>query len=602
MRRPHEGAALRTAAFLLAAFAVWSAYAQPTILLWGDTHLHTSSSVDAFSMGNYFADPDTAYRFAKGLPVLHPRLKTRVRIDRPLDFLVVADHAERMRWQVSTRDGLPLLTRVPGYEQAAALVRDRPAATFFMPPNTLSPEYEAAIESPEFRRGAWAAQVDAAERHNEPGKFTTLAGWEWSSNAALNLHRVIFTPSSADVVKRFIPFSNADSVRPEDLWSWLEKTAAATGAEFVAIPHNSNLSKGQMFAATDSDGRPIDAAYARQRIRWEPVMEVTQVKGTSEVNPAFSPNDEFASFEIYTKLLTREEAVPFKADYARSALLTGLSIERGVGVNPYKFGMIGASDSHTGLVSVEESNFFGKGVFDALPDERLGNTRPNFQAWEMSASGLAGVWAAENSRGAIADAFRRREVYATSGPRIVLRFFGGFAFAADDAAAADLVAVGYAKGVPMGADLAAAPARRAPTFLVHAAKDPRGANLDRVQIVKGWLDARGEQREQVYDVAWAGERVPDAGGRVGPIGSSVDVTRASYANTLGTEQLKTVWADPDFDAGVRAFYYVRVLEIPTPRHSTYDAVALGVEVSATNKPAVIQERAWSSPIWYTPRR
>jgi len=553
-------------------------------------------------MGNYFADPDTAYRFAKGLPVLHPRLKTRVQIDRPLDFLVVADHAERLRWQISTRDGLPLLARLPGYKQAVAFVRDRPANTFFTPPNTLSPEYETAIEGPEFRRAAWAAQVDAAKRHNEPHKFTTLAGWEWSSNAQLNLHRVIFTPSPAEVVKRFIPFSNAESIRPEDLWAWLERTAAETGAEFVAIPHNSNLSKGQMFAETDSDGRPIDAAYARQRIRWEPVMEVTQVKGTSEVNPAFSPNDEFASFEIYTKLLAGGEAVPYKADYARSALLTGLAIERGVGVNPYKFGMIGSSDSHTGLTSVQESEFLGKGVFDALPEERLNKTRPNFQAWDMSASGLAGVWAAENTRAAITAAFRRREVYATSGPRIMLRVFGGFGFTARDAAAADVAAVGYAKGVPMGADLAEAPPRRAPALLIHAAKDPVGANLDRVQVVKGWLDAQGGQHENVYDVAWAGDRQPDGSGRVGPIGSTVDAARASYGNTIGTAQLKTVWVDPDFDAGQRAFYYVRVLEIPTPRHSTYDAVALGIAVSATNRPPAIQERAWSSPIWYAPRR
>jgi len=592
---------LRSALFFLAALAANGADAQPTTLLWGDTHLHTSSSVDAFSMGNYFADPDTAYRFAKGLPVLHPRLKTRVQIDRPLDFLVVADHAERMRWQVSTRDALPLLMRVPGYEDAVALVRDRPGSTFFMPPGTLRSEYEAAIDGPEFRRAAWTAQVDAAERHNAPGTFTTLAGWEWSSNSALNLHRVVFTPSPADVVKRFIPFSNAESIRPEDLWHWLEETSAATGAEFVAIPHNSNLSKGQMFAETDSDGRPIDAAYARQRIRWEPVMEVTQVKGTSEVNPALSPNDEFASFEIYTKLLGGGEAVPFKADYARSSLLTGLSIERNVGVNPYKFGMIGASDSHTGLVSVEENSFLGKGVFDALPEERLNETRPSFQAWDMSASGLAGVWAAENTRAAIAAAFLRREVYATSGPRIALRVFGGFDFTARDLSS-DVAELGYARGVPMGADLAQAPPRRAPTLLIHAAKDPWGANLDRVQVVKGWLDRNGEQHEQVYDAVWAGERRPDGNGRIGPIGNTVDATRASFADTIGTAQLKTVWTDPDFDASVRAFYYVRVLEIPTPRHSAYDAVALGIDVSATKHAATIQERAWSSPIWYAPRR
>jgi hypothetical protein len=593
---------MRTVAILLALLAARDAFAQQTMLLWGDTHLHTSSSVDAFSMGNYFADPDTAYRFAKGLPVLHPRLRTRVQIDRPLDFLVVADHAERLRWQVSTRDGLDVLARVPGHRQAEEFVRESPSSTFFMPPGTLSPEYEAAIDSPEYRRAAWAAQVDAAERHNEPGRFTTLSGWEWSSNAMANLHRVIFTPSPADVVKRFIPYSNAESIRPEDLWAWLEETSAATGAQFVAIPHNSNLSKGQMFAETDSDGRPIDAAYARQRMRWEPVMEVTQVKGTSEAHPAFSPNDEFASFELYTKLLGGGEAVPSKADYARSALLNGLSIERRTGANPFKFGMIGASDSHTGMSSVEEDNFFGKAIYDTLPEERLNVTGRSFPAWEMSAGGIAGVWAAGNTRDDIAAAFRRREVYATSGPRIMLRVFGGFDFSQIDAAAADIAAVGYARGVPMGADLAEAPARRAPSFLIHAAKDPTGANLDRMQIVKGWVDANGEQHERVYDVAWSGNREPDAEGRVASIGSTVDVARASYDNSIGTAQLRTAWIDPEFNADQRAFYYVRVLEIPTPRHSTYDAVALGVDVSLTNQPATIQERVWSSPIWYTPRR
>ena len=582
------------------AVAAGAAHAQEPVLLWGDTHVHTSSSVDAFAMGDYFADPDTAYRFAKGLPVLHPRLRTRVQIDRPLDFLVVADHAERLRWQVDTRDGLATLAAIEGYADAVAFVREQPGSTFFMRPNTLAAEYEAAIDGPEFRRAAWAAQVDAAERHNAPGTFTTLAGWEWSSNNAVNLHRVIFTPSPADVVKRFIPFSNAESIRPEDLWSWLEQTAADTGAEFVAIPHNSNLSGGQMFAATDSDGRPIDAAYARQRIRWEPVMEVTQVKGTSEVHPAFSPNDEFAGFEIYSRLLTGGEATPFRADYARSALLTGLSIESSVGVNPYRFGMIGSTDSHTGLTSVDERNFLGKGVFDALPEERLNPPRANFQAWQLSASGLAGVWAEANTRDAIADAFRRREVYATSGPRIVLRVFAGFGFEPGDAEAADVAAFGYARGVPMGADLAVAPRGSSPSFLIHAAKDPLGANLDRVQVVKGWLDSDGTERERVYDVAWSGGREADTAGRVGPVGNTVDVAAARYDNSIGAAQLRTVWTDPDFDPALRAFYYVRVLEIPTPRHSLYDALALGIDAADTRMPATIQERAWSSPIWYTP--
>ncbi|MGD8323587.1 MAG: DUF3604 domain-containing protein [Gammaproteobacteria bacterium] len=593
---------MRAATVCLTLLVARGACGQETMLLWGDTHLHTSSSADSYSLGNYFADPDTAYRFAKGVPVLHPRLQTRVQIGRPLDFLVVADHAERLRWQVSTRDGLDMLQQVPGYREAQAFISDNPSSTFFIPPGALSSEYESAIVSPEYRRAAWSAQVDAAERHNEPGRFTTLAGWEWSSYSMANLHRVVFTPSPAEVVKQFIPYSNAESIRPEDLWRWLEETSAATGAEFVAIPHNSNLSKGLMFAETDSDGRPIDAAYARQRIRWEPVMEVTQVKGTSEAHPAFSPTDEFAAFELYTKLLGGGIAVPSKADYARPALLNGLSIEERVGTNPFKFGLIGASDSHTGLVTVEEDDFYGKAVYDTLPEERLNPPGRSFPAWEMSSGGLAGVWAADNTRDDIAAAFRRREVYATSGPRIMLRVFGGFDFAETDADAADLAAVGYAGGVPMGGDLAEPPERRALSLLILAAKDPANANLDRAQVVKGWIDADGEQHEQVYDVAWSGDRIPDANGRVAGIGTTVDAARASYDDSIGDAQFRTVWIDPEFDAEQRSFYYVRVLQIPTPRHSTYDAAALGVDVSDTNQPVSLQERAWSSPIWYTPRR
>lgn len=584
----------------LAACAVSDVIAQPTQLLWGDTHVHTSSSVDSFSMGNHFADPDVAYRFAKGLPVLHPRLRTRIRIDRPLDFLVVADHAERLRWQVNVLEEMPLLREVEGFDAAAELVRETPAQSFFVPRGRLDPAFTAALNSAEVRSASWAMQVDAAERHNDPGVFTALSGWEWSSNAGGNLHRVVFTPSPAETVKQFIPFASTDSPRPEDLWRWLDETAAATGAEFVAIPHNSNLSAGLMFAETDTNGRPIDAAYARERMRWEPVMEVTQVKGSSEVNPAFSPNDEFASFEIHTDLLNGEQAVPLRADYARSALLTGLGIERRTDVNPYHFGMIGSTDSHTGFSTTLEYDFYGKGVFDSLPEERLGSTRAFFQAWEMSASGLAAVWAEENTRQAIAAAFRRREVYATSGPRIVLQVFGGFGFEAASADAADFAEIGYGGGVPMGADLTEAPDGTAPSLLIRAAKDPRGANLDRVQVVKGWLDADGEQRERVYDVAWSGNRRRDRSGRVGPVGDTVDPTTARYENSIGAAQLSAVWTDPDFDPRLRSFYYVRVLEIPTPRHSTYDAVALGIDVAETGMPATIQERAWSSPIWYSP--
>jgi hypothetical protein len=535
-------------------------------LLWGDTHLHTSWSVDAFSMGNQLADPDTAYRFAKGEPVLHQRLGTRIRIDQPLDFLVVADHAENLRWQINTLEGIELLRGIEGFDAALALVRDNPGQTFMLGRSRLEPAYDAAIASPDVRRYSWSLQVDAATRHNDPGRFTALTGWEWSSNGGgSNLHRVVFSPSDGDILKQFIPYSNAESLDPEDLWNWLDATATATGAEFVAIPHNSNLSAGYMFTETRFDGSAPDRAWAEQRARLEPVMEITQVKGTSETHPALSPNDEYASFEIYEKLLGGGQFRPLRADYARSALMTGLELEAQLGANPYRLGFIGSSDSHVGLSSVAENDFYGKAVSDTLPLERLNRTRATFNAWEMSASGLAAVWAEDNTRDAIAAAFKRREVYATSGPRILLRVTG--TFAADS----------EMPGVPMGGELTAAPADRALSLRIEAAMDPFGARLERLQVIKGWLDDTGTAQERIFNVAQSD-------------------------STQGSARLETSWTDPEFNPAQPGFYYVRVLEVPTPRHSSYDAIALGIDVSETAMPEFIRERAWSSPIWYRPSR
>ena len=541
--------------------------AQERQLLWGDTHLHTSWSVDAFSMGNQLADPETAYRYAKGEPVLHPRLGTRIRIDRPLDFLVIADHAENLRWQVNTRESIELLSNIAGFDAAFALVRDNPGQTFMLGRSRLTPEYDAAIASPEVRGFSWALQVDAATRHNDPGTFTALTGWEWSSNGGgSNLHRVVFSPSDGDILKQFIPYSNAESLDPEDLWNWLDQAAAATGAEFVAIPHNSNLSAGYMFAETRFDGSALDRELAEQRARLEPVMEITQVKGTSETHPLLSPNDEFADYEIYEKLLGGGQFQALTADYARTALMTGLAMEAELGANPYRFGFIGSSDSHTGFSSIAENDFYGKAVSDTLPIERLNRTRANFNAWEMSASGLAAVWAEDNTRQAIADAFQRREVYATSGPRILLRVTAGY----------DQDGDGVAPGVSMGGSLTNAPDSRAPILSIEAAMDPIGARLERVQVIKGWLDQSGNTHEQVFD--------------------------AEQSTGQGAAQFQTRWTDPEFDPAQPAFYYVRVLEVPTPRHSTYDAIALGIDAAETQMPELIRERAWSSPIWYEPSR
>jgi hypothetical protein len=577
--------------------------AQETHLYWGDTHLHTANSTDAFQTGTYNADPDTAYRFAKGLPVLHTSLRTRVRIQRPLDFLVVSDHAEQLGLQAEVLKGNPILLGTTWGPALRAELQKNPRGGMRGMGAGDRDQMTKDVQGTAYRQGTWAGQVDAAERYNEPGKFTTFSGWEWTVHpGGKNLHRVVFTSADGATAKKFLPFTANDSQKPEDLWRWMEKTTMATGAQFIAIPHNSNLSGGLMFDMVDSDGRAITAEYARMRIRWEPVMEATQMKGTSEVHPELSPNDEFAEFEIRRKLLAGQPTPANKADYARSALMRGLEIEGKTGANPYKFGMIGAGDSHTGLSSPDENDFYGKLAMDALPQERWKPSAPViFPAWEMSSGGLAGVWATANTREALLAAFRRKEVYATTGPRIALRVFGGFSFAAADANAKDVASVGYSKGIPMGGDLSNAPAGKAPAFLIHAVKDPSSGNLDRVQVVKGWLDASGQTHEQVYDVVWSGQRKPDAKGKLPAVGNTVDVKSATYTNTIGAAQLATVWTDPNFDRTQRAFYYVRVLEIPTPRHSVYDAVALGIDVSETKQPASIQERAYSSPIWYNPQ-
>ncbi len=580
-------------------------------LLWGDTHLHTSYSFDAYLFQNRSADPDTAYRYARGLPVIHPYHRARIQIETPLDFLVVADHAEMTSVPLrifsgdeivmSTafgKDVLPLIQAGKGGEVFQALVAAATSGDTSM---------TSELRSDTIRRPPWLDIIDAAERHNDPGKFTALIGWEWSSIPdAANLHRVVFMSDDGDTAAKFLPFSSLQSDQPEDLWAWLEKTADETGAEFVAIPHNMNISKGQMFALQDSEGRPIDAAYARTRMKWEPVAEVTQIKGDSETHPALSANDEFADFETYRFLIdTRPDtdhlATLTRGDYARGALLRGLELEQSTSVNPYKFGMIGSTDAHTGMASAEENNFHGKMALDSIPEKkqepRISKDGP--WGWNMSAQGLAAVWADENSRQSIVDAFKRKEVYATTGPRIQVRFFGGWNFRGRDASARNLAKVGYRKGVPMGSDLAQGPKGKAPSFLIQAVRDPKGANLDRLQIVKGWVNSEGHAQERVYNVAASDNRQIDPDGNLPPVGNTVDLTTATYDNSIGDAELLVVWKDPDFDPSQRAFYYVRVLQIPTPRHSLYDAVAMRQPLPEAFK-ATIQERAYTSPIWYTP--
>ena len=584
--------------------------AQETVLLWGDTHLHTSHSTDAYSGGNYTADPDQAYRYAKGMPVIHPITRARVQIPRPLDFLVVADHSDYLGLQVYLEKDDPRLTSSVNGRRLQQMVREDPTSIFRLifavngelTRDDLIEAYEPVKQQP------WLDEIVAAENHNEPGIFTAFAGWVWSSHEQnRNLHRVVFSPSSPDQLASFFPFSNLESTRPEDLWQWLEDTEAETGTDFVAIPHNSNMSTGLMFDRVDSYGRPITAEYARTRMRWEPVMEITQAKGTSEVHPDLSPNDEFAEFEIFRRLFFAQEPEANGGDYARSAFLRGLEFEQNIGVNPYKLGVIGSSDIHTGLATLEENDFQGAVARDILPEtrENAPRNRPANQsaalnAWELSASGLAGVWAKENTRESISEAFKRKEVYATSGPRMALRTFGGFNFQSRDADSDELVEIGYDRGIPMGGDVNDAPPNRTFGMLIQATKDPIGANLDRVQVIKGWIDANGSSHEAIYNVVWSGNRKPHSNGNLSPVGNTVDVYSASYENSIGSTQLTTVWQDPDFDPDQRAFYYVRALEIPTPRHQVYDAVALGIDPADTQQALTIQERAWSSPIWYTP--
>lgn len=605
-----------------------NADALPDQLLFGDTHLHTSYSFDAFLNSNRSADPDTAYRWAKGLPVVHPYNRAKVQIGTPLDFLVVSDHAEGMgfiRAYIQDDPDLPDLglwgnlkrwislnvlswamdNEQSGSDVFASVLPEPPANTGGDPVKDPNNSIISSLgDTREIEMAAWNTMVDIAERHNEPGKFTTFAGWEWSSiPVGANLHRVVFTPDGPDKTKNFLPFGSDDSQYPEDLWAWLEKYEQQDGTRFIAMPHNSNISKGYMFAETTLKGEPITAEYAKVRMKWEPVVEVTQYKGDSETHPNLSPDDEFADFETYTHYIQQQsEAYQVSpADYARGGLKAGLALEAKIGVNPYQFGMIGATDSHSGLAAYEEPNFWGKFGRDSTPEAKNndGIVADGPTGWDMGVQGLAAVWSTENTRDAIFAAFKRREVYATTGPRIRVRVFAGWAFEPADAELKDIAAAGYAKGVPMGSNLIGNETGAAPQLLIRAVKGPKDANLDRIQVVKGWLDEQGEVHEKVYDVRWAGERQLDDRGKLPAIGNTVNLGDGSYTNTIGAPELSVVWQDPEFDANQSAFYYVRVLQIPTARHSTLDAIALN-QTPSERFPATIQERAYTSPIWYTP--
>jgi hypothetical protein len=582
----------------------------PTRVLWGDTHLHTAISVDAGTI-NRIGQED-AFRFAQGKEITTTH-GLRVKLSRPLDFLVISDHAEMYGLMPQLLSGDPeVLASELGrkwYEQLKSGDQDRIFATVMEIVASLSKK-DPPIKNDKAVRNAWNIYTALADRYNDPGRFSAIIGFEYTTMGGNNLHRNVLFRGDATEANRLVPFSQFDSQNPEDLWKFLDRFQKSTGAEVLAIPHNGNLSNGRMFSVLTFDGKPLTREIAELRASLEPIIEVTQIKGDSEAHPMLSPNDEFADYETWDKsnLNGTEAKKPemLQYEYTREALQTGLKLEEKLGVNPFKVGMIGSTDSHTSFATAEEENFFGKHSGVEPEPQRWEHVvieapNPNFtiMGWQQAASGYAAVWAAENTREAIFDAMMRKETYATTGSRMTVRFFGGWSFTAEDMATRLPAGIGYAKGVPMGGDLRKAPNGKSPSFLVAAMKDPYSGNLDRIQIVKGWVNKDGKTEEKVYDVIWSGDRKPGVNGKLPPVGNTVDVKKATWKNTIGSPELISVWTDPDFDASQSAFYYARIIEIPTPRWTAYEALRFGVEMTP-NVPMTTQERAYTSPIWYTP--
>jgi len=586
----------------------------PTRVFFGDTHLHTALSLDAGASGTKLMPAD-AYRFAKGEEVTSASGQ-KAKLSRPLDFLVVADHSDQMGLITDLQAGKPELLANPMAKQWYDWMNSGKGGEAMMSIVTAFGQGKFPKEimynpgSPGYR-ATWQSIIDAAEGANQPGRFTAFIGYEWTSLVAgNNLHRNVLFRDNADRAQQVEPFTNypPGSSNPRDLWKWMETYEAKTGGQVLAIAHNGNLSNGMMFPLIESfNGKPVDRQYVETRAKRERIYEVTQMKGDGETHPYLSPNDEFADYERWDKgnldMTATKDKSMLEFEYARSALKNGLKVEAQLGTNPYKIGLIGSTDSHTGMATTDDNNFWGKTAPNEPSPKRwehpfVRTDKGVIMGWEQMASGYAAVWATDNTREALFDAMQRREVYGTTGPRMTVRFFGGWDYTSADTAG-DVAAAGYHKGVPMGGDLKAAAAGKSPTFLVAAMKDPEGGNLDRVQIVKGWMDANGELHEQVYDVVWSGERKPGANGKLPPVGNTVDVANATWTNTIGTETLVQMWRDPSFDPAQRAFYYVRVLEIPTPRWTAYDAKRFNVKMSK-EVPMMTQERAYTSPIWYTP--
>jgi len=603
---------------------VYSPYANqdyPARVLFGDVHVHTGLSADAGGGGTRLM-PRDAYRFARGDQVLS-NTGQPVKLQRPYDFFAVTDHTDGMGVITDILAGAPNVMADPyGRELNAAFNKGGQAARDAMngmiarfAQGELSEALNYQPGNPAYQ-STWERIVRAGEEFNQPGVFTTLFGFEWTSLVkGNNLHRIVLMRDGADRALMVEPYTTTPpkgSPDPRDLWTWMQNWEQATGGRMLAIPHNGNLSNGWMFPLVDNfDGdKPLDADYAARRKRWEPIVEVTQMKGDGETHPLLSPEDGFADFETWDlgnlDLSAKKTPDMLPGEYARSALKRGLELEASLGVNPYQFGMIGSTDTHTALSTIDEDNFFskfpgdeprpGRATHASKGSPKLGLSR---QGWQYAAEGAVAVWARENSRGAIFDAMLKKEVYATTGPRMPVRFFGGYDFAPADIQHRDLARIGYSKGVPMGGNLPPAPTGSRPVFLVYAMRDPVGANLDRIQVVKGWLDDNGRAQEKVYDVAWSGDRRPGPDGVVPAVGSTINLELASWTNTIGAADLGTVWTDPDFDPTREAFYYARVLAIPTPRWTAYDQARFGVKMPE-DVPLTLQDRAYTSPIWYRP--
>ena len=585
----------------------------PTRVFWGDTHHHTRLSFDDGLMGTHLG-PEEAYRFARGEEVLS-NTGQRAKLSKPLDFLVVSDHAEYLGIAdlLNKADPDLLATEIGKNWYDRMKIGGAEGNKVAFEVFASIGKRQELYKSDKIKRSVWEYVTGVATKYNEPGKFTAFNGFEWTSvPKGDNLHRVVIFRDGPERVNQVLPFSAFDSENAEDLWKYLAAYEQKTGGEMLAIPHNGNLSNGRMFALADFMGNPLTRDYAERRARWEPLMEITQTKGDSETHPLLSPNDEFANFERWDKSNLSVPGTPkkpemYQFEYARSALKLGLQQEAKLGANPFKFGMIGSTDTHTGMSTFDEDNFFGKMPTTEPSPERwnevflkLTDGTTAYSGWNVQASGIAGVWARENTRAGLFDAMKRKEAYGSTGPRMIVRLFAGWDFQADEVEIPDFAAQGYARGVPMGGDLKSAPAGKAPTFLVRAMRDPEGANLDRVQIIKGWLDAKNEVHERIFDVAVSGGRKIDADGRCKvSVGNTVDVTNATYKNTIGTPLLTAYWKDPEFDAKQRAFYYVRVIQIPSPRWTCYDQKRFGIKMP-DYVPMTVTDRAYTSPVWYTP--